>query len=238
MRTGTILFCAVLFLAAGCTQVPRPATFPYYPDEPLQRQTSYLRQQQLQSATHWLLIAKLTAERLSSDPDLVDILQPDPRGNRPPIYVQDSDKTPFGQAFLSCLITELKDNKFKLSDIPDGPINLRWDIQPVYRNADRPKPFFGIPFEVLGSAWTLLFGNWNTTDFMATHSEIIITTRVTIGKDSVSNIIKSYTDIFYINDGDWDNYQVDASGNVFSRSIAGKDEAWRRRLAQQGLLSQ
>jgi len=230
MRRGTILFCAVLFLVAGCAELPRPATFPYS------------TQQQLQSASHWQQIAELTVARLTSDPDLVDILKPDSGGSRPIIYVQTSDGSPFGEAFRGYLITKLRDAHFLLSDTPDGPINLRWSIQLVGRNAERPKQFLGVPATVLEMAWILLFGYWDTTDFMVPQTEVILTTRVTIGKDpikdSVGNIIKRYSDTFYINDGDWDNYQVAASGNAFSRSIAGQDEAWRQRLRQRGLLSE
>jgi len=191
----------------------------------------FFAQQQFQSAAHWQLIAKETAARL----DLINILKADRSGSRPRLYLQDTDKTPFGQAFRVCLMTELINGDFLLSETPDGPFNLRWEIQPVYRNAGRLKPQ-GVPEALAEWVWEFFTGlRWTTRGILTTHSEIILTTRVTIGKDSPSNTIKSYSDVFYINDGDWDNYQI---VNGFPRTIAAQDEAWRIRLARQGLLAQ
>ena len=238
MRKVAIFFCAVLFLIAGCAQVPIQATFPYASGEPVQREASYFYQQQLQSATHWQLIAKLTTERLSSDPDLLDFLKSQSGGSPPRISIQSSDKSPFGQAFRGYLITELKNAHFLLSETPDGPINLRWSTQLVNRNKERVRQFLGVPASIVLLVGTILFGNgWHTGDYMIPHTEVVLTTRVTIGEDSVVNTIKSYSDIFYINDGDGNNYYA-AATNAFSRSIAGKDEAWRIRLAREGWLSQ
>lgn len=241
----TILFCAALFLTAGCAQVPIPATFPYSSKQLVQSEPSYFREQQLQSATHWQLIAKMTAERLSSNPDLLDLLKSQSDGYSTRISVQNSDNSPFGQAFRELLITELMKYNFLLSDATDGPVNIHWSTQLVSRNKERPRQFLGVPAFVLQAAGFILVGNgWATSDFRIPRTEVILTTRVTIGKDSVANTIKSYNDIFYINNGDWINYCNNndyinyLSDNVFSRSIAGQDEAWRKKFAEQGRLSQ
>jgi hypothetical protein len=136
--------------------------------------------------------------------------------------------------------SQLMDAHFLLAGNPDdGPINVRWSTQLVSRNKERAKTFYGVPAFVIGLVGTILIGNgWYTTDVMVPHTEVSLTTKFTIGQDSVEKTIKRYSDIFYINDEDCNNYyQMAASDNVFSRSIAGKDEAWRMRLAQQGWLS-
>lgn len=242
MRTGIIFFfCAVLFMVAGCAQVPIPASFPYS-DELLQSEPSYFRQQQLQSVTHWQLIAKLTTERISSDRDVAPLLKPDSQGNRQSIHVEDTDKSEFGKALQSCLITELRNQQFVLSDGVDEPINLRWTTQIVNRNAVRPKTFLGVPAFIVQVAGFILTGDgWGTTDVAVPKTEVLLTTYVTTGKDSPAHIVKSWSDIFYINEGDTANYLVQVASAVHPvhpRSIAAKDEAWRIRLAKQGLLSQ
>ena len=228
MRTGTIFFCAALFLTAGCAELPRPATFPL---------TS---QEQFQSATHWQQVAHRTFLRLQNEA----LLKPDSGGNRPRIYVQAPDespfKSPFDRAFRNYLITALNSANFLLADTDDAPICINWDPQLVARNPERLKPQ-GFPEFVAEAVWEFFSGmRWTTRGPLVSHTELILTTWITVGGKGPkpSRIVKSYSDTFYINDGDWDNYQVAASPNGFSRSIAARDEAWRRRLAQQGLLSQ
>jgi hypothetical protein len=221
MRAGSIFFCAVLFLVAGCAELPRPATFPL---------TS---QEQFQSATHWQRIAQRTILRLQNE---VDLLKPDSAGSRPRIHVQTSDESPFGRAFRNYLITELINANFLLAD-DDAPILISWGLQLVPRDPVRLKPQ-GFPEFVAEAVWEFFSGaRWTTRGHLVSHTELILTTRIAVGEDSPEHTVRSYSDTFYINDGDWNNYQVAANGNAFSRSIAGKEETWKRRLEQQGLLS-
>lgn len=223
MRTGIIFFCAAVFLVAGCAaELPRPAPVPYS------------SQRQLQSATDWQRIAKLVKDRLSSDPALLEALKPDSSGLRPRIHVQTSDQSPFGDAFRNYLITELIDAHFPLSDTPgDASVKIRWDYQLITRYPERLKPL-GAPEYVAGAVWRILSGRgWNTSGIMTPHTELLLTTRVTGGGDSPARIIKGYSDTFYINDGDWDNYNYQPA----VRSIAAQDEAWRKKFERQGLLS-
>jgi len=218
MKTGIVFFCFVLFLAIGCAEIPRSATF------------SYSSQQQLQSATHWQIIAQLTTARLSSDPDLLDILKPYSGGSRRRIHVQTSDKSPFDEAFRKYLITELINAHFLLSDTPnDAPVRIHWDLQLISCNPERLKPQ-GWPEAVAEALWEFLSGTrWTKRGLMVTHTELILTTRITVGKDSPAYIIKSYSDTFYINDEDWNNYNYQlAASSDFPRSMTSKEETWRR----------
>ena len=211
MRTGAIFFCALLFVVAGCAEVPRPSTFPY----------SF--QQQLQSASHWELIAKSTIEDLYTGlvggPD-----QPQP------IYVQSSDKSPFGRAFRTYLITKLIKSGFKISSSPDKSISVNWSVQLIRRNAERRKPALpGLHNAIATAGWTAgwtarAFGhnaplatyavaselvallmdhelNQTTTDHKVPHTELILTTTVT-GTQGILAATKTY----YINDQDRNNY--------------------------------
>jgi hypothetical protein len=182
MRTGAIFFCAVLFLVAGCAQVPRPATFPY----------SF--QEQLQSASHWQLIAKSTIQ------DLCTTLVGAPGKPPSPIYVQSSDKSPFGRAFQAYLITELIKSGFSISSSPDNSISVNWSVQLIRRNAERRKPDLpGLPAGVLGAAVTVLSGpGWNTTGRKVPHTELILTTTVT----RTQGILAANSKTYYINDQD------------------------------------
>lgn len=199
MRTGAIFFCALLFVVAGCAQVPRPATFPY----------SF--QQQLQSASHWELIAKSTIE------DLCTTLVGGPDQSRPPIYVQSSDKSPFGRAFRTYLITELINSGFSISSSPDKSISVNWEVQLIRRNAERLKPLLpGLPAVIIGAAATVLSGpGWDTTNHRVPHTELILTTTVTRTEGILAANSKTYfitrdgprkTWTFYINYQERNNY--------------------------------
>jgi hypothetical protein len=216
MRAGAIFFCAVVFLIAGCAELPRPTTFPF------------TTQNQLQSATHWQIMAKQGAER----------------GTAPVIFIRKDDNSPFGVAFREYLITELMqiNPRFRISNDSSQPVHIIWDTQLVYRNPERLKPE-GFPELVLEAAWEFLTGfRWTTRGPLVSHAELILTTRVMIrgSADRPPMELARYSDTFYVNDTDLSNYGsygVTAQGTNYWRSIAGHDEAWRIRLAREGWLS-
>lgn len=188
MQKGAIYFCAILLLMiAGCAQVPRPTTFPY----------SF--QQQLQSASHWDFIAKSIVEDLQTT--LVGGLdQP-----RLFIYIQNTDKSPFGKAFRTYLTTHLINSGFSISGSPDkATISVNWSVQLIRRNAERIKPVLpGVPAFIIGTAVTVLAGpGWNTTDCRTPHTEIILTLTFTRKEE----ILAVDTKTFYINDQERNNY--------------------------------
>ena len=226
MWKGMILVCAALFLLAGCAEVPRPSTY------------SNDFQKHVQSATHWQNQARVTVERLKTNPQLPDILQSYYKGRSPGVYVQTSDQTPFDKAFRKYLITELVNNGYTISESLDSPVRIYWDFQLVDRNKKRWLPRPGpVEFAAETVVWFFTSLRWNTTDFYAPKTELILTTRFTVGDDKPQNIVANgvYSDTFYINKDDWVNY-----ANLYQtspRSVAAKDEAWKQKLGKEGLLA-
>jgi hypothetical protein len=237
MRTRIIFFltffCVASLLVAGCAEVPRPLNF------------DYSAQRQFQSARHWEVIAKeLLSDLLSEqdrNPKFVDLIKTKSGESQQRVFVQNSDRVPFEEAFRRYLTTELIMAGFLLSDTADdAAIRIHWDIQLVNRNRNRLQPI-GMPEAVASEVVAFLTGiRWTTSDIGAPHTEVIHTTRVTVGGESLAHTIRSYSKTYYINDGDWENYnyQLAASSSVHPRSIRAKDEAWKTKLKQQGLLAQ
>jgi hypothetical protein len=126
MRTRIIFFltffCAASFLVAGCAEVPRPLNF------------DYSAQRQFQSATHWQKIARELITGLNNDEFIVTSIKPSSGGSRKSIFVQNSDRTTFDEAFRRYLTTELIMAGFLLSDAADdAAIRIHWDLQLVIR---------------------------------------------------------------------------------------------------------
>ncbi len=154
MRRGSILLCVALFLIAGCSEVPRPKTLNWYFTQP-----------QLESATHWQILAKRTAERLNKLLDEQGFIKQDK--SAPSIYIPDADRSPFGVAFRGYLLTELMEinPRFRLTNNPDEPFSLVWEVQLVDRLPHRAKPFWGVPVFIVDVVGMVLMGApWNTFD--------------------------------------------------------------------------
>lgn len=132
-----------LVLVTGCAQVPRPSTYPY------------TEQQQMQAAHHWRVLASQVVGELITRGELGSSIEP--------VYIQNKDQSPFGQAFRSFLKTELTKQGIPVSpyendrdtrqlpelceprDIPilpyqNYPLKICWHVQLVTHQADRIKP--------------------------------------------------------------------------------------------------
>lgn len=228
MRTGIIVFFTAVFLISGCAELPKPMTFPL------------TTQNQFQSATHWQVVAKNDAQRISSVLIGQGFVKED--GSAPPIFIPKTDNSPFGVAFREYLITELKliNPRFLISNNPGEPIHIIADTQIVYRNSNRWKPE-GLVEGVAELVWELLTGTRWTTRGLVSHAELIITTKIMMhgAKEQLPMELARYSDTFYINDTDMGNYNsgLAAQGRNYSRSIAGQDEAWKQRLANEGWIT-
>jgi hypothetical protein len=224
MKAVIIFSFVTLFLIVGCSQVPRPTTF------------EFTTQQQLQSATHWRVIARTTAARINSAMMGQGFVEKD--NSTPAIYISNADTSPFGVAVRNYLITELMNinSSLRISNNPDSPIIVSWDSQLISRAPFRPRPFLGVPVAIVEYAGTILVGGgWNTSDFGVTHTEVILTTNIQVR----DHVMARYSDTFFINDGDCENYEGTTVVNgVHPRSIAAKDQAWRAKLAKKGLLAE
>ena len=195
-------------LAAGCAQVPRPSTYPY------------AFQQQMQAAHHWHVLASQVTGELTAS------LKGAPGRSIGSVYVQSDDRSPFGKAFRSFLMTELIKQGVSVSYNRDNPLKIDWAVQLVVHNADRMKPPFllantllaGVGYGV-GMAWSmlspeaagavtagalgpLLDGLLGIETGPLPHSEVIITTMITNG----GAILSRNSNAFYINDQDRQHY--------------------------------
>ena len=176
------VYC-LLVLLAGCTQfaqVPKPSIYPY------------TLQQHMQAAHHWDVLAGEVVGNVAVS------LMDGPVTLAGPVYVRDHDgRSPFDRAFRSFLITELRKHGVWISlegansaDINHGNyFVINWDVQLVVHNAYRSNP-------PLGDVWQ------GTHDRPLPHSEVIITTTTT----NRGVIVSRRSDIFYINDEDWQHY--------------------------------
>jgi len=196
-------------------------------------------QNQIQSATHWQVIAKGNAQRVCQV--LNPYVKPEPPESV--IFISNNDNTAFGVAYREYLITEMKliNSNIRISELPNVPIHVITDTQIVYRNPDRWKPE-GLVEGVAEFVWELLTGTrWTTRGPLVSHAELILTSRIMIygvkGYPPVE--LARYSDTYYINDGDMSNYYsgVAGQGRNYWKSIAGRDEAWRMRLTQEGWIS-
>jgi hypothetical protein len=190
-----------LVFLVGCTQVPRPSTYPY----------SF--QQKMQAADHWQVLASQVAE------EVVAVLKSEPSFLMEPVYVRSDDRTnsinapcydrtpfkdtTFAQAFHSLLITELTNQGISIVDDRDNRFQICWTIQPVVHNANRSKPYPSLAEAILAIPPSLFVNLWQGIEAgPLPHSEIIITTTITDRGATRSR----NAHIFYINDMDWPHY--------------------------------
>jgi hypothetical protein len=199
-----LVYC-MLVLLVGCSQVPKPSTYPY----------SF--QQKMQAAHHWNVLADKVAGGVAAN------LRAGPESSVEAVYVQSDDRSPFGRAFRTFLITDLTKQGIRVSVNPETPLQIDWAVQLVAHNAGRINPPLPLAFTALagvatgvGIAWEelgtyaasgltagvlgLLLDFLYGTDSFAPlpHSEVIITTMIT----KTGTILARNTTPFYINDED------------------------------------
>jgi len=202
------IICIVFFLT-GCSSVPRPTGYPFSTEK------------KMQSPHHWDMLAK----------NVVKVFFPSPECGvpRPPtesVYVNDSDKSPFGRAFRTFLMSELENRAIRLSSNEDNSTNISWAVQLVEYESNRRYTTYLGPFT---SAWAISwasFGIAQASDVAAavvgsglaslwldvnslpipyvSRREVIITAYLARS----GRIEERLTKIFYINDADhwqyWD----------------------------------
>jgi hypothetical protein len=125
----------------------------------------------MQAAHHWHVLASQVVEEVTR-------LNSEPGSSMEPVHIRSDDKSPFGRAFRSFLITELTKQgipvslspepcthppEIPVSPYPDERRKICWDVQLVVHFADRTKPPFplqntlktGLAFG-LAEAWSKL----------------------------------------------------------------------------------
>lgn len=129
-------------LAAGCATP--------YSEAPLATNFSTSKQQKLQAASHWNLISRDVANRLSAS------LPKDA-----PVFINQPDApTPFERAFISQLITALVQTGHPVMKTPEGALRIGLDTQAVPFAADRPQ------YRDFGAATALGAGVWAIHDLV------------------------------------------------------------------------
>lgn len=212
MRTPLVI-CLALALSffAGCARIPEPIGY------------EYTAQPKMQAAYHWDVLASDVANRINNELIIQDYAQT-------PVYVKTTcgdEDTPcqpqqtstFNEAFRDLLITELvrfgvpvrqKDN--------EEAITVHYKVQLVYHHSQRVRTIqpglltsiaAGImvlrnaPFEIQTIAAAGLIDYMNTAAVSSSAHEIIITTSI-VAKD---RYLFRTSDIYYINDKDFQQYQ-------------------------------
>jgi hypothetical protein len=212
------VYCLLVFLI-GCAQVPRPS--PY----------SYSFQKQMQAAHHWDVLARNVVEEVASLRSVPGSLIGPVyiRSNDRTPFGQAF------RGFLITELTKkhISVSPFpETCEIPVSPyqndrVTICWDVQLVWHQADRIKPPLPLQYTLLSGMAYGLGVAWNELSTAAAgavtafsvgplldyglglrtgplpHSEAIITTAITDRGATLSH----KSNIFYINDRDWQHYQ-------------------------------
>ena len=186
-----------------------------YTEAPLATNFQTTKQQKLQAAAHWNVIAGDVANQISSS--LKD--------KRPLFVNQASGKTEFDRAFSNQLISALLASGFTVMKAPAGALSVNVDTQAVHFSANRPQyTHVGAATALTGGVWALhqveatagfllLVGvasadahSWFRSEFASgatPQTEIIVTTSVT---DDNQYVTRS-TSIYYVADSDSRMYE-------------------------------
>lgn len=195
-------------LMAGCATP--------YSETPLATNFPTTKQQKLQAANHWNVIAGDVARQIASR--LKD---------RQPLYVsQAAVKTPFDRVFMNSLVTALVAEGFTVQKSSIGALTVDVDTQAVKFSPDRPQPnFTGVPTALMTGVWALHEGGatagaalyasvatvdaltWFRSEFSTgatPQTEIIITASVS----DASQYLARSTTVYYVADTDDRLYQA------------------------------
>jgi hypothetical protein len=138
----------ISFFAAvgGCVAILSGCATPYS-EAPLATNFPATKQQKLQAAAHWNVIAGDVAKQISSG--LV---------GKPSLYVNQpsSANTTFDRAFSNQLISALIAEGFTIQKIPTGALLVDVDTQSMHFSANRPQyKYAGMPTALVAGVWAL-----------------------------------------------------------------------------------
>lgn len=210
----TTLICVLTLGCAGCSRIPQPVTY------------DFSEQQKMQAAHHWDVLANDVANQINKTLLRYDYVSS-------PVFVRATcgtentpcaagETTQFNEGFRDLLITQLVRFSVPTSAVesPDAII-VNYKVQVVYhrdkRRAARPPGVLtalstavsvlrwsSIDIQAIGAGAALDLGYSATDD--AGQYEIIITTSMISG----SKYLFRTSDIYYINDLDFWQYQNNA----------------------------
>lgn len=163
------------------------------------KQTNYgpMLQKHMQAARHWNLLAQSFSNKVSEvlkNRQATQIAE-SVFGNGA-VYLDKRDKSVFGKAFRTMLITELSKHDIEVADNPEGAYLISWGCQKIYHENDRCSIFPGIPMLIVETVKYLLVGG----DFnpKKPHCEVMIT----LNLYAKENQLLRQTGIKYVNNED------------------------------------
>ena len=215
-----------LVITALCVPLMAGCAMPYS-EAPLATNFPTSKQQKLQAAAHWNVIAGDVAKQISAS-----------LKTKPPLYVnQATIKTPFDRAFSNQLISALITEGFVVLKEPKGTFNIDVDTQAVRFTANRPQyKHAGTATALATGIWALHQGEatagaalfagiaaadaytWFRSEFATgetPQTEIVITTSVSDKNQYVSR----NTSIYYVSDSDSRLYEYTPPIQVRTRDV-------------------
>lgn len=208
-----VLAIFLAFLCSGCnSRIPEPVGY------------EYSQQQKMQAAQHWNVLADDVASRINNELILSDYLET-------PVYIKttcgDEDNpcepyetSAFNEGFRDLLITDLVNYGVPVRQQPDpDAIIVHYKVQVVYHHATRVRPvqpglltgltaaitvLRNAPSEVLTVALAGMVDLAYNNAVHSGHFEVIITTSMV----SQDRYLFRTSDIYYINDKDFYQYQT------------------------------
>jgi len=201
----------LLFLIQACGRIPEPINH------------DYSQQKKMQAVEHWDLLARDVASRLNHELVIYDYLTT-------PVYVKETcgdEATPckqnqtssFNEAFRDLLITQLVQYGIQTRSEPTADaLAINYKVQIVHHRAKRIRSAYPGSFTALTAAVLVLRNAPSEMIALATsgaidlansaysrngHYEILITTSIV----NVNKYVFRTSDIYYINDEDFWQYQ-------------------------------
>lgn len=201
-----------------------------YSEAPLATNFATTKQQKLQAAAHWNVIASDVAKQIAAGL----------KNNMPPLFVNQSvAKTAFDRAFSNQLISALVGDGFSVQKAPTGALSVEVDTQVVLFSPDRPQyKYVGVPTALMTGVWALhtaeatsgavLYAgvaaadaySWFRSEFATgetPQSEIIVTISVS---DADRYLVRS-TNVYYVADTDRRMYEPPAAPRVVQTKTMG-----------------
>ncbi len=213
MRTAIVIGLA-LFLVTSCARVPEPIGY------------EHTVQPKMQAAYHWDVLASDVANRINNELIIHDYAQT-------PVFVKTTcgnEDTPckphetstFNEAFRDLLITELV--RFGVpvrQQYDEEAITVHYKVQLIYHNSSRVRTirpglltalttgimvFRNAPVEFQAIAAAGILDYLNTTAVNSSDHEVLITTSMVTN----DRYLFRTSDIYYINDKDFNQYKENA----------------------------
>lgn len=225
-----LIIVLLLCLIPACARIPTPTNHPFS------------QQKKMQAVEHWEVLARDVASRLNHELVIYDYLTT-------PVYIKETcgdeanpckqnQTSSFNEAFRDLLITQMVDYGIQTRSQPaDDSLVINYKVQTVYHRAKRVRSLFPGTFTALTAAVLVLHDAPEEMIALATagvmdlvnsaytkggHYEVIITTSII----NANKYVFRTSDIYYINDEDFWQYQANPpQATVVSLTAPGVERA-------------